>query len=72
MDFESSVQMLQEMLEIYSPSGKEQKISAYLKDKLTEVGFKNVRNDKVGNVYGEIGSGSPSILLCGHMDTVKG
>jgi len=72
MDFENSVQMLQEMLEIYSPSGKEREMALYLKDKLVEVGFESVRTDDAGNVYGEVGSGSPSILLCGHMDTVVG
>ncbi|MEM2888902.1 MAG: M20/M25/M40 family metallo-hydrolase [Candidatus Bathyarchaeia archaeon] len=72
MDKEASIQLLQGMLEIYSPSGKEQKLAKFLKEELTNIGFENVHADKVGNIYGEIGSGSPSILLCGHMDTVAG
>jgi LysW-gamma-L-lysine carboxypeptidase len=39
---------------------------------LESLNFENVRKDKVGNVYGNIGSGSPKILLCGHIDTVPG
>jgi len=59
-------------LEIYSPSGRETKLAVFLRDELTNLGFDNVHLDKVGNVYGEIGSGSPVMLLCGHMDTVPG
>ena len=66
------IDLLKGMLEIYSPSGKEGKLAVFLKDELSNLGFKNVRLDKVGNLYGEIGSGSPSILFCGHMDTVPG
>lgn len=72
MDREAYVQLLQEMLQIYSPSGKEQKLAAFLQDKLVGFGFENVRTDEAGNVYGEIGSGTPTVLLCGHMDTVSG
>ena len=70
MDKESSVEFLQKMLEIYSPSGKEEQISYFLFDELKLLGFRNVRRNKIGNVYGEVGSGSPTIVLCGHMDTV--
>ncbi|MBS7615097.1 M20/M25/M40 family metallo-hydrolase [Candidatus Bathyarchaeota archaeon] len=72
MDNEASIRLLQDMLEIYSPSGKEQKLANFLKDEIANLGFENVRTDDAGNIYGEIGSGSPSILLCGHMDTVAG
>ena len=64
--------LLKGMLEIYSPSGKEKKLALFLKDKLSNLGFRNVRLDDVGNVYGEVGRGSPVILFCGHMDTVPG
>lgn len=60
------------MLKIYSPSGHEKEIAVFLKEKLAELGFKNVRLDRAGNVFGEVGSGSPAVLLCGHMDTVPG
>jgi LysW-gamma-L-lysine carboxypeptidase len=72
MDQEASIQLLQGMLQIYSPSEKEQELAAFLMDKLGKLGFERVRKDKAGNVYGELGSGAPTILLCGHMDTVSG
>jgi len=71
MDEQSSIQLLKNMLEIYSPSGKEEELARFLEKELESLGFK-VWKDRAGNVYGEVGSGSPSILLCGHMDTVSG
>jgi LysW-gamma-L-lysine carboxypeptidase len=66
-----AVRLLTRMLEIYSPSGKEEKISNFLAEELEYLGF-SVHKDKVGNVIGEFGKGEPVILLCGHMDTVEG
>lgn len=39
---------------------------------LDDLGFEKVSIDSVGNVIATKGSGSPRILLCGHMDTVPG
>lgn len=66
-----AVQLLAKMLEIYSPSGKEEEISRFLAEEMAKIGFR-VKRDSVGNVVGEIGRGKPTILLCGHMDTVAG
>jgi len=66
-----AVQLLTKMLEIYSPSGKEEEISRFLAEEMEKMGF-HVKRDSVGNVIGEIGRGKPVILLCGHMDTVAG
>ncbi|MGQ9538970.1 MAG: M20/M25/M40 family metallo-hydrolase [Candidatus Bathycorpusculaceae bacterium] len=68
---EYAVQLLTKMLEIYSPSGKEEEISRFLAEEMAKIGF-HVKRDSVGNVIGEIGKGKPLILLCGHMDTVTG
>lgn len=65
------VSLLTRMLEIYSPSGKEEEISNFLANEMENLGFR-VRKDEVGNVIGEIGQGKPVVLLCGHMDTVEG
>lgn len=65
------VSLLTSMLEIYSPSGKEEEISNFLAREMENLGFR-VRKDEVGNVIGEIGQGKLVILLCGHMDTVEG
>ncbi len=64
--------LLKQMLETYSPSEKEENLANLLKDRLTELGFKNVRRDTAGNLLGEVGKGPPTVLLCGHMDTVPG
>jgi len=67
-----SINLLKKMLEIYSPSGKEKNLSSFLFNEFESTGFERVWMDKAGNVYGEIGSGTPAVLLCGHMDTVPG
>lgn len=66
-----AVRLLTRMLEIYSPSGKEDEISIFLAKELENLGFRTQRDD-VGNVIGEIGEGRPILLLCGHIDTVSG
>jgi LysW-gamma-L-lysine carboxypeptidase len=66
-----AVHFLTRLLEIYSPSGREEEISDFLTEEMENLGFR-VRKDEVGNVIGEIGRGKPIILLCGHMDTVAG
>jgi len=68
---EQAVQLLTNLLGIYSPSGKEESIADFLMEKMKQLGFR-VRKDGIGNVVGEIGDGEPTILLCGHMDTVAG
>jgi LysW-gamma-L-lysine carboxypeptidase len=68
---EQAVRLLTNLLGIYSPSGKEEGISNFLAEEMRKLGFR-VRKDSIGNVIGEIGQGEPTILLCGHMDTVAG
>jgi LysW-gamma-L-lysine carboxypeptidase len=65
------VQLLTDLLSIYSPSGKEKVISDFLVKEMRKLGFR-VRKDSIGNVIGEIGQGEPTIFLCGHMDTILG
>ena len=72
MNQQDSVELLRNMLEIYSPSGEEEKLASFLAESMKKLGFRHVRTDEAGNIYGEVGSGSPAILLCGHMDTVPG
>jgi len=66
-----AVSLLTRMLEIYSPSDKEEEISVFLAEEMKSLGLR-VRKDNVGNVVGETGWGKPTVLLCGHMDTVTG
>jgi LysW-gamma-L-lysine carboxypeptidase len=63
--------LLTDLLSIYSPSGREDAISDFLVKEMSKLGFR-VRKDAIGNVIGEIGQGEPTILLCGHMDTIAG
>ena len=66
------VAFLRELLEIYSPSGREGELAACLKGHMEALGFR-VRMDEVGNVIGALGPpGGEEILLLGHMDTVEG
>lgn len=58
--------------EIPAPGFREEKRAAWFKDRFTELGLKNVRMDKVGNVLGERpGKGTgPVLVLAAHLDTV--
>ena len=67
-----SIDLLAELLRIYTPSKREAPIAAFLADRMQTMGFRNVRTDSANNVIGEVGVGPPITLLCGHMDTVPG
>ena len=67
----SAISLLKDMVGIYSPSGQEAELALLLSRKMKALGFR-VWIDGEGNVLGEFGEGRPSILLCGHMDTVAG
>ncbi|MBI3003977.1 MAG: M20/M25/M40 family metallo-hydrolase [Ignavibacteriales bacterium] len=58
--------------EISAPPFNEEKRAAYFKKRFLELGLKNVRIDKVGNVIGERPGASqkPTIVLSAHLDTV--
>jgi LysW-gamma-L-lysine carboxypeptidase len=70
MSDDYAVDLLTRMIKIYSPSGSEEQISLFLADEMKNLGFR-VHRDEVGNVIGELGEGSPVVLLCGHMDTAS-
>ena len=60
--------------EIPAPTFREKIRAEYFKQRFTEIGLKNVRIDKVGNVIGErMGTGGanvPTLVLAAHLDTV--
>ena len=60
-----------EMLKIYSPTDSDEALGDHLRDELRRMGFKP-RRDEFGNIWAEIGTSSPAILLAGHFDTVPG
>jgi LysW-gamma-L-lysine carboxypeptidase len=47
-------------------------MAEFLADKCDDLGFEDIQIDEVGNIIAKKGSGSPKILLCGHMDVVPG
>jgi len=47
-------------------------MAEFLADRCDDLGFENIGTDEVGNLIATKGSGSPKVLLCGHMDTVPG
>jgi len=67
-----AVKMLEKALRLYTPSLSERAIAEFLADKCDDLGFDDIHIDEVGNIIAKKGSGSPTILLCGHMDTVPG
>jgi tripeptide aminopeptidase len=58
--------------EIPAPPFNEQKRAAYYRQRFTELGLKNVRIDKEGNVIGERPgtSNATTLVLAAHLDTV--
>ncbi len=71
MSEQAAVRFLTNLLGIYSPSGKEEEIANFLAEEMVKLGF-DVGKDRIGNVVGFLGKGEPTIMLCGHMDTVSG
>ncbi|MBC7227992.1 MAG: [LysW]-lysine hydrolase [Thermoflexales bacterium] len=65
------ITFLREMLEIYSPSGREGEIAAYLVARMREMGFRAYM-DGAGNAVGIMGDGERELMLLSHMDTVEG
>jgi len=64
---------LLDLLDIYSPSGKEEDIQLYLEELLTKAGFSVERQDVDEERYNlrvTMGSGEPLLYLVGHVDTV--
>ncbi len=73
MQKEYAINLLADMLRMYTPSLQEVPLAKHLAEKMSEdLGFKYVNVDSANNVTGKIGTGLPRILLCGHMDTVPG
>lgn len=67
-----AVKMLEKALRLYTPSLSEKPMAEFLADKCDDLGFEEISIDDVGNLIAKKGSGSPKILLCGHMDVVPG
>jgi len=65
------VAFLQDLIHIPSLSTKERAVAERLAEEMRRVGFPRVRQDRIGNVIGCLGSStSPRLIYDGHMDTV--
>jgi LysW-gamma-L-lysine carboxypeptidase len=67
-----TVKTLEKALRLYTPSLSEKPMADFLADKCDDLGFEDIQIDEVGNLIAKKGSGSPRIMLCGHMDVVPG
>src|SRR4029079_7236379 len=67
-----AIELLKNTLEIYTPSRSESQLASFLKGICMDLGFETANIDSVGNMVAVRGTGSPSIFLCGSMDTVPG
>ncbi|MGA8117051.1 MAG: M20/M25/M40 family metallo-hydrolase [Actinocatenispora sp.] len=69
-DDDAAIALLRAMLGIASPSGGEQRLARYLRDRLPALGFRT-SVDEVGNLVADIGTGvGPTVMLLSHLDTV--
>ena len=66
------VKTLEKALRLYTPSLSEKPLADFLADKCDDLGFDDIQIDEVGNLIAKKGTGSPKIMLCGHMDVVPG
>lgn len=66
-------QTLLEMIDIYSPSGKEEDVQLYLEQRLLEAGARVVRQEveeERYNLLATMGAEKPFLYFVGHVDTV--
>lgn len=68
---EEKVEFLKELVELYSPSGREGEVARFIVESFESFGVEAYIDD-VGNVIAVKEGKGPGILLAGHMDTVPG
>jgi LysW-gamma-L-lysine carboxypeptidase len=67
----AEVELLEGLLQCYSPTYQEAEAVSYLVAQMQALGFKAFV-DEVGNAVGVVGDGPCEIMLLGHIDTVPG
>ena len=73
IDSDRLLRTLLEMIDIYSPSGKEEDIQLYIESRFAEAGIpisRQVVDDERYNLCATMGSAPPQLFLVGHVDTV--
>jgi putative selenium metabolism hydrolase len=70
-DQKQMVEFMRDLVRTPSFSCQEGAVADRIADEMRAVGFRDVAQDRIGNVVGRIGTnGGPVLLLDGHMDTV--
>jgi putative selenium metabolism hydrolase len=64
------VAFLRDIIAIPSMSGKEEAVVQRMKEEMQKIGYDKVWVDPLGNLLGQIGTGSRIVALDGHCDTV--
>jgi LysW-gamma-L-lysine carboxypeptidase len=67
----NEIELLEGLLQCYSPTFQEAEAAHYLVAQMKAAGFE-ARVDEVGNAVGVIGNGPREVMLLGHIDTVPG
>lgn len=65
------IKFTQELVRIKSYTGNEKEIAMFIKKKMKELDYDNIKVDNLGNVIGIVGTGEKSILFDSHIDTVE-
>lgn len=63
---------LTDLVQTYSPTGKEQKAVEKFLDYLTDIGARGIGTDGAGNGHGVLSGSGLTVTVCGHIDTVPG
>ncbi len=62
--------LLESLVRIGAPTGREHRRAAFIRDWLTRQGVPNVQMDEVQNVFVRLGPPGPALMLDAHTDTV--
>ncbi len=65
------VKFLQDLVRAKSLSGNEEAAADLIVEEMNQLGYDEVKTDRLGNVVGIIGDRNPKVMLEGHMDTVE-
>ncbi len=68
---EALIDFVQDLIRIQSYSGQEESIIKFIRQKMLDLGYDEVKIDSMGNVVGKIGSGKKVVMFDSHVDTVE-
>ena len=61
----------QDLVRIRSYTGEEEEVIRFIKERMEQLGFEEIRIDSMGNLLGRIGNGPVTLLFDSHVDTVE-